>query len=1048
MAGSKDYGRRLVPVIVDELARNDPERAVYSIPLSQDVSNGFKDISACAFANAVNRTSWWLHSELGKGSSFQSVGYIGPHDLRYVLLILACIKTGYKALLISPRNSIEGSLAVLEATNCNIWVLPEQQPQFMSQLLSQRTMKLLAIPEADELLRAEPAPDYPYNKTFEEASNDPFCVLHTSGTTGHPKPITWKNSLLGTLDATSLLPKSSGRPPWVAIYSGGDQGYSAFPFFHGAGLIMNIFITAFYGTCCVLGPSGVTPTLDLIDSLLDHGKINVWSIIPSIVDEVGESSSVRAKFKSSKIIIASGGPVTYASANKITEVVRVLNITGTLEGLFMGSLLVEREDWIYFSFHPYAGFDYREIEPGVYEQWVIRNDKHVPLFQGIFHTFPDEQEMSLKDLYTRHPTKPDLWLYQGRTDDIVVLSNGEKIRPLAMEAIINSHPAISACLVVGTRHFQAALLVELIDPEPTSTVEREALMDSIYERVQAANDFAPAQARVLKECIMFSSLHKPFARTDKNTVKRRATVTLYENEIEEFYKELDDEDGTRFSTNIDTTSLETTAQGVRDVLIASLPSVEAVGLDDDLFHAGLDSLLAFRVAKCLRSALDKYDVDGEKKYALTPKFIFANPTTNKLSTAFYSLLHKTTNSSDNPVEMQIQYMKELRARYTDGLPQRDKSTQGGNTIILTGSTGSLGSYLLESLVRQKNVNTVYCLNRVWDGIKKQAEFLQADLSKPSFGLSHERYSELLRQTTHIIHNQWPVNFNYEITSFEPHIQGVRHLVDFSLTSDRAASIFFISTIGTVSHLASSSVVPEAPNSVLTTALGGYGSSKQVCELMLQDALEISGLDAVVCRVGQIAGPVLSAEEGMWAKQEWIPTIIASSKYLGVLPSTLGSMGRVDWIPVDILADIIVELAGVGEPVNGVSKAYSNGSHSDDTLPTSSLPVYHAVNPKATHWAKLVPTVSKYIGPSVKVVSWGEWVEALRNSKHDATAANLKQNPALKLLDFFESMERAAKMGKQMPVLETKVSARRSRTMASLEPVSEEWMEIWLKQWVF
>lgn len=102
----------------------------------------------------------------------------------------------------------------------------------MSQLLAQRSMKVLAIPEVDELLQTEPVLDYSYNKTFDEASNDPFCVLHTSGSTGHPKPIIWKNSLLATLDASRLLPESSGRPPWVVIFSETDRFFSAFPFFH------------------------------------------------------------------------------------------------------------------------------------------------------------------------------------------------------------------------------------------------------------------------------------------------------------------------------------------------------------------------------------------------------------------------------------------------------------------------------------------------------------------------------------------------------------------------------------------------------------------------------------------------------------------------------------------------------------------------------------------------------------------------------------------------------------------------------------------------
>lgn len=143
------------------------------------------------------------------------------------------------------------------------------------------------------------------------------------------------------------------------------------------------------------------------------------------------------------------GPVTYASANKATKDVRIFNLTGTSEGLFQGSLLVEREDWIYFSFHPYAGFDFRKIDEGVHEHWAVRNEERVALHQGIFHTFPDTKELTFKDLYAPHPTKPNLWIYRGRTDDMLVLSNGEKVRPVAMEAIINSHPAVSACLIVS-----------------------------------------------------------------------------------------------------------------------------------------------------------------------------------------------------------------------------------------------------------------------------------------------------------------------------------------------------------------------------------------------------------------------------------------------------------------------------------------------------------------------------------------------------------------------------------------------------------------------
>lgn len=93
---------------------------------------------------------------------------------------------------------------------------------------------------------------------------------------------------------------------------------------------------------------------------------------------------------------------------------------------------------------------------------------------------------------------------------------------------------------------------------------------------------------------------------------------------------------------------------------------------------------------------------------------------------------------------------------------------GSITVILTGSTGSLGSYLLDSLVRQQHVRKIYCLNRAEDGLAKQkiasgdrgldttawgedrVEFLHVDLSEPIFGLNRKEYGQLLQEATHII----------------------------------------------------------------------------------------------------------------------------------------------------------------------------------------------------------------------------------------------------------------------------------------------------------
>jgi hypothetical protein len=70
---------------------------------------------------------------------------------------------------------------------------------------------------------------------------------------------------------------------------------------------MNVLINPFFGTCNVIGPVGQTPSITLIDQLLDYGHIKIWSIIPSIVDDIGETPKVHCKFSTSKVIIASGG---------------------------------------------------------------------------------------------------------------------------------------------------------------------------------------------------------------------------------------------------------------------------------------------------------------------------------------------------------------------------------------------------------------------------------------------------------------------------------------------------------------------------------------------------------------------------------------------------------------------------------------------------------------------------------------------------------------------------------------------------------------------
>lgn len=85
-------------------------------------------------------------------------------------------------------------------------------------------------------------------------------------------------------------------------------------------------------------------------------------MVPSLVDELGETPEILEKLHPSKFICPSGGPVSPVSAGKVNQVVRVLILTGTTEGLFIGNLKPAREDWFWFCFHPYSGFEFKGLK--------------------------------------------------------------------------------------------------------------------------------------------------------------------------------------------------------------------------------------------------------------------------------------------------------------------------------------------------------------------------------------------------------------------------------------------------------------------------------------------------------------------------------------------------------------------------------------------------------------------------------------------------------------------------------------------------------------
>ena len=201
----ENAGKRLVAHIIDDMALREPGRTLYVAGKSQQVSDGTFDISAKDLAQCVNYTSWWIMRVFGRSDEYETLAYIGITDIRYLVFIIACNKTGYKVrrsttallscryvlnqeryqpLLPSTRNFNDAHLHLLNATQCSKFVYSVERREKALEIKSLRAgLETVQLPSWKEMLESSAAP-FPLNKTFQEMENDTALILHSSGTTG------------------------------------------------------------------------------------------------------------------------------------------------------------------------------------------------------------------------------------------------------------------------------------------------------------------------------------------------------------------------------------------------------------------------------------------------------------------------------------------------------------------------------------------------------------------------------------------------------------------------------------------------------------------------------------------------------------------------------------------------------------------------------------------------------------------------------------------------------------------------------------------------
>ena len=510
-------------------------------------------------------------------------------------------------------------------------------------------------------------------------------------------------------------------------------------------------------------------------------------------------------------------PLSQTAGRLISQRSRVISNLGSTETACLQRLSPSVADWDYFFWHPtHSGIEMREYMPGLFELFIVRKPE-LGLYQAIFATFPAISEWSMSDLYERHPdpAKPFLYRYKGRKDDVIVLSNGEKVSPALMEAALNSSPLVRGAMVVGRGRFQPAVLLDLAVEPPRTVETRHQLVNQLLPFVAEANAHAPAHGQLDPYHIMFADPQRPVQYLGQGKIQRLQTYALYEDDIDRLYQSIENaEELIAFDEHLpslDLSSRETVGAWLHS-LVVKVAGLNLIDGRQDMFEAGLDSLQVIKMAREIRIAAKNARIQSSLT-DFPPRFIYANPTLDQLEMFVlaaasngepqaplkyeqlkYGVFDKPlsavtvdnseTTGTDTPTtwpstsdseedDTDTDLARSLLEEYTRTLPPpRAKRPVTGHqeademTVVLTGSTGSLGPYVLDALILNPKVARVICLNRSADAAERHAQmcatrglgslppsrvqFVKADLSLRRLGLDRATYGMLVSTATHII----------------------------------------------------------------------------------------------------------------------------------------------------------------------------------------------------------------------------------------------------------------------------------------------------------
>lgn len=385
------------------------------------------------------------------------------------------------------------------------------------------------------------------------------------------------------------------------------------------------------------------------------------------------------------------------------------------------------------------------------------------------------------------------------------------------------------------------------------------------------------------------------------------------------------------------------------------------GLNDSFFSLGGNSLIAAQLISKINSAC---------KVKLPLKILFESPAVEGIAQEAYSILQKSNINIEGASELGIS-KKDIKLDSTMFSNIKYFKLGETNQIFLTGSTGFVGVYVLNELLKKTKSN-IYCLvrctdlqagkNRIKEKMKKYLLWdenkssriipIKGDLTEPLLGLSKGDFQKLADTIDVIYHLGAQVNWVYPYSELRnTNVLGTREIIRLA-SSSKVKPIHFVSSVAVFDSpdLSSDQVLYENTKiEGLNRFSTGYAESKWASEKLLLIANSM-GVPVKIYRPAYVVG---DSSTGICNTNDFIFRMIKGCIQLGIAPDL---NLYVNITPVSYVARTIVFLSNKKNIPDGI---------------------FHLTNPSYLTWKKVVCWISSY-GYSLKLVQANQWTIKLRD----------------------------------------------------------------------